>query len=140
MDLKISRNRLGVINNTFQGDALKVLTVCSAGCLRSPTAATLLGSEPWNFNTRSCGLTEEFAIVPISAALVLWADVILVMESWMGQDVETIFNGAKAANNTNKDLKLICLNIPDDFGFMQEELQVLMQSRFKEIFKISDLN
>ncbi len=38
----INRNRWGNIDNPYQGSAKKVLCVCSAGMLRSPTAANVL--------------------------------------------------------------------------------------------------
>ena len=77
----IKANQRGVIFNAYQGSHKKVLTVCSAGCLRSPTAAHILSSEPWNFNTRCAGTSEEYAIVPVTEALVTWADVIVCMDS-----------------------------------------------------------
>ena len=61
----IKRNQMGVIFNAYQGKHKKVLTVCSAGCLRSPTAAHILSSDPWNFNTRAAGISLEYAIVPV---------------------------------------------------------------------------
>ena len=48
-------NRLGNSKNPYQGDFKKVLCVCSAGLLRSPTAAWVLSNAPFNFNTREIG-------------------------------------------------------------------------------------
>lgn len=136
--LIIPRNKQGVLFNRFQGSALKVLTICSAGCLRSPTAATLLSNEPFNFNTRSCGLDEEFAIVPISPALIAWADVIVTMEPWMDTTVRGLLASIIDANSfsahNSKDRTLICLDIEDNYEFMQPELQQIMLDKFKEIF------
>lgn len=135
---KITRNLEGVLRNRFQGDALKVLTVCSAGCLRSPTAATILASEPFNFNTRSCGIDIDWAIVPISVRLIVWADIILVMDNWMKAQVENyiaeIVNSHEGWLNEVLDTTVISLDIPDNFSFMQSELQEIMIPKFKEIF------
>lgn len=38
-ELMITKNRLMNANNGFQGDSKRVLFVCTAGVLRSPTAA-----------------------------------------------------------------------------------------------------
>ena len=78
----IKRNQLGVVFNAYQGSHRKVLTVCSAGCLRSPTAAHILSSPPWNFNTRCAGTSQEYAIVPVTEALIIWANVIVVMDEY----------------------------------------------------------
>ena len=43
-------NRLANTQNKYQGKYKKVLCVCSAGLLRSPTAALVLSQEPFNFN------------------------------------------------------------------------------------------
>ena len=51
----------GVHSNEYQGDYKRVLTVCSANMLRSPTIAHVLSAEPYNFNTRSAG-TAGFAL------------------------------------------------------------------------------
>jgi predicted protein tyrosine phosphatase len=88
----IKRNQLGVIFNAFQGKHKKVLTVCSAGCLRSPTAAHILSGHPWNFNTRCAGTSSEYAIVPVTEALIVWADVILVMDEWQQRHINEMQN------------------------------------------------
>ena len=47
-------NRLGNSRNIYQGKDKRVLCVCSAGLLRSPTAANVLHKE-FGYNTRACG-------------------------------------------------------------------------------------
>lgn len=61
-------NRAFVIGNSAQGRFRKVLCVCSAGVLRSPTAAWVFSNAPFNFNTRSAG-TEDCARVLLNAEL-----------------------------------------------------------------------
>lgn len=72
-------NRLDNARNEFQGEYKRVLCVCSAGLLRSPTTAVVLSSEPYNFNTRAAGLVREFALVPVDKVLLFWADEIVCM-------------------------------------------------------------
>lgn len=119
----VSRNAQGVCFNRFQGESRKVLCVCSAGCLRSPTAANVLHTE-YGYNTRSAGIEEEYAIVPVTARLLMWADEILCMESWQAQEVHEML--------AKMDIQryVVCLNIEDDFSYMQPELVDLIKQRY----------
>ena len=69
-------NQLANVGNPFQGKAKKVLCVCSAGLLRSPTLANVLHRQ-FGFNTRAVGYCQEYALIPISQALIWWADEIV---------------------------------------------------------------
>lgn len=73
-------NRLANVNNPYQGSARRVLCVCSAGLLRSPTTAVVLANEPFNYNTRAAGTSDEFALVPVDQALLTWANEIVCMQ------------------------------------------------------------
>ena len=64
----------GIYSNSYQGDYKRVLTVCSANMLRSPTMAHVLSAEPYNFNTRSAGIAG-FALIPVTEELLSWVDV-----------------------------------------------------------------
>ena len=135
----IKRNQLGVVNNVYQGKTKKVLTVCSAGCLRSPTAAHLLSSDPWNFNTRCAGLNEEYAIIPVTDALVIWADVILVMDSDQQSQINKM--QIRIADEFDQmfeyDYKqVINLNIEDDYAYRDPKLVEIMTEKFKELFNV----
>ena len=70
-------NRMGNVNNRYQGHWKRVLAVCSAGLLRSPTIAFVLSNPPWNCNTRACGVSSEYALIEINDVLVEWADEIV---------------------------------------------------------------
>jgi len=58
-------------DNEFQGNRTRMLFVCSAGLLRSPTAAKVAISL--GYNARSCG-SEEYALIPLSINLIAWAN------------------------------------------------------------------
>lgn len=73
-------NAFGNAMNPHQGKTKKVLCVCSAGLLRSPTAAVVLSQEPYNYNTRACGVSEEYALIPVTDLLIHWADEIVFMD------------------------------------------------------------
>jgi predicted protein tyrosine phosphatase len=64
-------------DNPWQGKELRLLFVCSVGMLRSPTFADVATSK--GYNARSCGSDIGFALIPISANLVYWADKIVFM-------------------------------------------------------------
>jgi predicted protein tyrosine phosphatase len=129
-----------VIFNAYQGKHKKVLTVCSAGCLRSPTAAHILSSEPWNFNTRCAGTSAEYAIIPVTEALIIWADVILVMDSIQQLHINTMQN--KMFNDMDNwtfdfDFKqVINLEIEDDYDYRHPVLIDVMTAKFKELFPL----
>lgn len=72
--------RYGVHSNKFQGDYKRVLCVCSAGILRSATAAHILCQRPYYFNTRNVG-TASYALIPLTEDLIQWADEIVCMEA-----------------------------------------------------------
>lgn len=129
----IKRNQLGVLFNSFQGKYKKVLCVCSAGCLRSPTAAHILSSPPWNFNTRAVGLSKEYAIVPITDALIAWADIIIVMDSDMVKQVNDM--QVELASNYEMDYKQVYnLEIEDDYDYRHPDLVKIMTAKFTEMF------
>ena len=61
----MSMNRMWNVSNPWQGDAKRVLCVCSAGLLRSPTAAKVLYDE-YGYNTRAAGLATDCSDIPRS--------------------------------------------------------------------------
>jgi predicted protein tyrosine phosphatase len=138
----IKRNQLGVLFNAYQGKYKKVLTVCSAGCLRSPTAAHILSSEPWNFNTRCAGTSSEYAIIPVTEALVVWADVILVMDQFQWNYIMAMQN--KMYNETQLTMDefefkpMHNLEIEDEFDYRNPKLVEIMTAKFKELFPIEE--
>ena len=114
-------NRLANVHNKFQGEHKRVLCVCSAGLLRSPTTAVVLSQEPFNFNTRAAGLTEEFALVPVDDVLLEWADEVVCMEAKQVAKLESMMI-------TPKPVK--CLHIEDSFGYRDPQLMRLIKDRY----------
>jgi len=134
----IKRNQLGVLFNAYQGKHKKVLTVCSAGCLRSPTAAHILSSPPWSFNTRCAGTSDEYAIVPVTEALIVWADVILVMDEIQQLRINTMQNKLAEEYEAFDYKQVINLDIPDDFDYRNPKLVEIMTEKFKQLFPIEE--
>ena len=132
----IKRNQLGVVQNAYQGKHRKVLTVCSAGCLRSPTAAHILSSEPWNFNTRCAGTSQEYAIVPVTEALVIWSNDILVMDELQQSTINGIQNKLAEEMEDYEYKRVINLDIADEYSYRDPKLVEIMTEKFKQIFPI----
>lgn len=117
-------NRRANCHNKNQGPAERVLCVCSAGLLRSPTAAVVLQRE-FGYNTRSCGSVPDFALVPVDSVLIEWADKIVCMEeshkkALMDADLLRYYKGP-----------VIVLGVPDDYEYMDPDLQGLILESYK---------
>lgn len=118
-------NRLGNCKNYHQGAFKRVLCVCSAGLLRSPTTAVVLSQDPYGFNTRAAGLVPEFALVVVDQVLLEWADEVVCMTE----------DQKLALKDKLKDLGLqaklvICLNIEDSFAYRNPELMKLIKQNY----------
>ena len=124
--IKGTRNQLYNIHNSFQGDTKKVLCICSAGLLRSATLQNLLIKE-YGYNVRNCGTDESYALIPISEALVRWADEIVFVNRQNYLQVEEEINEFNATDRT------YILNIPDAYGFNDPELVKICKEQYEEI-------
>lgn len=124
-------NRLWNCGNPHQGTFKRVLTVCSAGLLRSPTAALVLSWEPYNFNTRACGLDSGHALVIFDKVLACWADEIICMTLEHKERVIDLMTqyGDNRTPIHNWD-------IPDAYAYRDPELIKLMQERAKELYGV----
>lgn len=110
-------NAFGNAMNPHQGKAKKVLCVCSAGLLRSPTAAVVLSQEPYNYNTRACGISEEYALIPITDLLIHWADEIVFMQE---KHADAAFRQFGDEAFVEKDI--VILDIPDIYSYWHNTL------------------
>jgi predicted protein tyrosine phosphatase len=98
----------------------RVLFVCSQNKLRSPTAEQVFSTWP-DLEVDSAG-TNHDAENPLTGELVEWADVIFVMERTHRHKLSKRFKRQLKA-------RVICLNIPDDYGFMEPALVELLKAR-----------
>ena len=114
-------NRLANCTNRYHGEYKRVLCVCSAGLLRSPTAAFVLSQEPYNFNTRAAGLNPEFALVPVDRVLLEWADEIVVMSAQQAEQIRAMLEDEKP---------IVVLGIPDNFRYRDPELIRLIRESY----------
>jgi predicted protein tyrosine phosphatase len=98
-----------------------ILFVCSQNRLRSPTAEQVFSSRP-DLEVASAG-TNNDADNPLTAELVQWADVIVVMEKAHRSRVQQRFRSSLGGK------RLICLDIPDDYAFMDPALVRMLEAR-----------
>jgi len=104
----------------------RVLFVCSQNRLRSPTAEQVFSQNP-EFDCASAG-TNNDAENPLTSELVQWADVIFVMERAHRNKVSSKFKSVLGGK------RMICLDIPDDYGFMDPELVRLLRVKVYRYF------
>lgn len=124
-------NRMSNCHNKYQGDFKKVLCVCSAGLLRSPTAAFVLANE-FDCNTRAAGLSKEYALVPVDDVLLEWADEIVCMEQEQSELICT------ALGDDVLKKSVISLDIPDSFRYRDPELVRLIREAYKRETTVSE--
>ena len=120
---KIRHFKDGVINNPYQGKDKKVLFVCSAGILRSATAARIYADK---YNTRCAGTGLDYALVPLSERLLDWADEIVFVNP-INYDV------AKWDFDLDKYKPYIkVLNIPDEHEHKAPELIQAFKEQYED--------
>lgn len=124
--IKATKNQLYNVGNEFQGSTKKVLTVCSAGLLRSATLQNFL-IRKYGYNVRNCGTVESYALIPISEALIAWAD-------------EIVFVNEENFNMVKHDLEIMhalnkchVLNIPDIYSFNHPDLIDICEKQYQAV-------
>jgi predicted protein tyrosine phosphatase len=104
-----------------------VLFICSQNRLRSPTAEQVFSNRP-GFEVASAGLNAE-AETAVSPELLAWSHVIFVMERTHRNKL------AKKFREHLKGKRIICLDIPDDFRFMDPALVRLLEEKVSPFFR-----
>jgi predicted protein tyrosine phosphatase len=105
----------------------RVLFICSRNRLRSPTAETVFSAWP-GVETDSAGLAPD-AVTPLETDQVQWADLVCVMERAHKARLTKRF-GAQL-----KGKRVVCLDIPDDYAYMQPELIALLERKVAPLLR-----
>lgn len=113
------------VANQYQGNYKRVLFICSAGLLRSATAAAIFACEPYNWNTRTAGCNLSYALNPVSAPLLEWADEVYVMEADHLRRLKNLFG---VTFDRYKD-KVKNLEVPDSFPYRHPELVAMLKEK-----------
>ncbi len=124
-------NRIHNSGNPYQGSAKRVLCVCSAGLLRSPTTAVVLQQE-YGYNTRAAGIIEDFALIPVDEVLISWAQEIVCMDEHQKDMIINLANSHIKRGVAITIPPIIVLNIPDNFGYMDKLLQEHILKAYKD--------
>jgi predicted protein tyrosine phosphatase len=129
-------NQIANVHNRYQMSAPRVLFLCSAGLLRSPTAAAIFASPPYNWNTRAAGVSAEYALIPATLPLLMWADRVFMMEEDHMVGLKRIFSTRLDRLVKEKDAGedfFTVLDIPDQFEYRSEELVDLLRTKIDAI-------
>ncbi|PZU67558.1 MAG: phosphotyrosine protein phosphatase [Sphingobium sp.] len=97
------------------------LFVCSQNKLRSPTAEQIFADHP-GIETLSAS-TNHDAETPLDDEMLRWADTIFVMEKTHRSKIQQRFRAALGGT------RIVCLDIPDDYEFMDANLIALLHTR-----------
>lgn len=100
---------------------IRALFICSRNRLRSPTAEEVFARWP-GVETDSAGLGSD-ADVPLSSEQIEWATIIFVMEKVHRNRLATRFRRHLDGK------RVVCLDIPDDYEYMQPELVRLLEAK-----------
>jgi len=101
--------------------SLRVLFICSQNRLRSPTAEQVFAS--WEGIEQASAGTNNDAENPLTAELVAWAQLIFVMERVHRDKL------SKKFREHLKEQRVVCLDIPDRYGFMDPALIELLEAK-----------
>ena len=115
-------NRKFNATNPNQGNAKRVLCVCSAGLLRSPTLAHVLSTS--GLNTRAAGSTATFALIVADEVLIHWADEIVFVN-------KENYNELKQTHHASLSGKFIkILDIPDEYEYRHPQLELICHNQY----------
>lgn len=98
-----------------------LLFVCSQNRLRSPTAEAVFASYA-NVTTASAGISSG-ADNPVTPELILWSDVIFVMEHVHKRKLS-----AKHSKHL-RNKRVVVLGIPDNYEYMEPDLVLLLTQK-----------
>ena len=98
-----------------------MLFLCHYNMTRSATAERLFCKRP-DLDVRSAGTSPD-ALARVNALMLEWADVIFIMDDVQRRSLELMFPDHPALQ------RLVCLDIPDNFTFLEPELVRLLEER-----------
>lgn len=109
-----------------------VLFICSQNRLRSPTAEQVFAS--WRGIEVTSAGTNNDAENPVTAEVLEWADIIIVMERTHRNKLQQKF---RAALNGKR---IVCLEIPDEYEYMDPALVRLLEAKVPKFLPAGAFN
>jgi predicted protein tyrosine phosphatase len=104
---------------------VRILFVCSRNRLRSPTAERVFADRA---ETDSAGLASDADVV-LEPDQLRWADLVVVMEKAHRRLLTRRYSRHLAG------ARVVSLDIPDDFDYMQPELVELLERRMARFLR-----
>jgi predicted protein tyrosine phosphatase len=102
-------------------DPIRTLFICHYNRRRSATAERVFARDP-ALDVRSAGTSDE-ALVQVNQHMLDWADVVFIMDDEQRRALERMFPGDPAL------ARVVCLDIRDDYHFLDPELVSLLRAR-----------
>src|SRR6187431_914305 len=106
---------------------IRALFICHYNRKRSATAERLFGKDP-TLEVLSAGTSDE-AMVQVNQRMLEWADLVFVMD---GEQVEAL---GKMFPDHPILPHVVCLNIQDNYHFMDPDLVAILQERTRPHFE-----
>lgn len=120
-------------DNHSQGKDVRVVFCCSAGLLRSPTAARVAGE--YGINARSAGSNWHYALIPLTANLIKWAHWVVFLNPQNEFEMTSRIPDASLLEMLRD--KSIVWNIEDSYNYMDESLVWVVRKKIEETFEVS---
>src|ERR1017187_7695247 len=108
----------------------KLLFICSENRMRSLTAEKMYDGFP-GYEVKSAG-TETSARIPVTQEHIDWADMIFVMEPEHLERLQLEYGGLLSGK------KIICLNIPDIYRYMEPALIDELKAALREHVQVPE--
>lgn len=102
-------------------EPIRTLFICHFNRKRSATAERVFVKDP-ALDVLSAGTSED-ALVQVNERMLEWADIIFVMDDEQCRELPRMFPGHPALD------KIICLNISDDYHFLDPALIAMLEER-----------
>ncbi len=108
---------------------MRVLFICARNRKRSPTAEAVIGALD-GVEADSAGTAIDADVV-VDADHVAWADVIVVMQGRHRRLLRQRFGSLL------QDKRVVCVDIKDDYEFMDDALVALLLERVPPLLRLS---
>jgi predicted protein tyrosine phosphatase len=105
---------------------IRALFICHYNRKRSATAERVFSKDP-ALDVLSAGTSDE-AMVQVNQRMLEWADLIFVMDGEQVEALGKLFPGHPVLD------QVICLNIQDNYHFLDPDLVAILQERTKPHF------
>jgi predicted protein tyrosine phosphatase len=106
---------------------IRALFICHYNRKRSATAERVFGKDP-TLDVLSAGTSDE-AMVQVNERMIEWADIVFVMDSEQVEALAKLFPDHPALP------QVVCLDIQDNYHFLDPELVAVLQERTRPHFE-----